>query len=317
MWHSCSPFFCRRVLVTLTTAILGSACGESILPPRNPSAIVAASVTGEAARSLDADGLFRLPSEGEGEGPEITREKAKELAAAMWHDAAPFITHIAENDRGAPVHASSLRPCPRAYYAASAYVGVPASAPPVVRKALGPYWLVGMCYGSVQEVVIAVSAYATDARVGSGRIKLEDPGIANFLSMGVPAGAEIPTQPEVIANLVASAAKRPVAVVPRLIMRPRPHGPLVAVWQIAFESPVPVTGRASGKSRSKQTLFAGHLNGWTEPAFADAKVDAVENQRADDALEYRLQRSVTPTRYMVMRREGVPRVLELISFGDL
>jgi hypothetical protein len=308
-----APMSLRQTATVAAIAFL-LGCDESILIPKRPPGVAAGNLTGAAARSVDAEGLFILPDGGDGGEVEITRQRAKELAAAMWHDAAPFIARIAETDRGGPVH-SDLQPCPRAFYVASAYVGVPENSPAVIRKALGPYWLVGLCYNGVEEVVVGVSAFATDARVGSGRIRLEAPGIGNFVSMGVPIGIEIPIPPEQIANLAAGGAKRRVASVPRLMMRPRPYGPIVAVWQIALESPIVITGRTSGLSRSKQTFFAGYLNGWTKPTFAAERPDGEGNQVSQETQGYQLRRSETPTEFSVTRRDGLPRVMELISLG--
>lgn len=203
--------------------MVSASCGEQLPTSATEASVLATSVTREVAESLNDRGQFVLPFVPQGE---IPFDRAKELAAAMWHDAAPFLLLTMERDRKGKVHAYELEPCERGFYAASAYSTVPAEAPNVVQKMLGSHWLIGMCYHGVQEIVVAVSARATDAVVGRGRIHLPEPGVANFLTMGVPMGTQIPTDPEQVANLVATTLHRRVATVPTRKLRRAQETPL-------------------------------------------------------------------------------------------
>jgi hypothetical protein len=298
------------VSIPLAAAVLTEACRDQLTNPRAPG-VLARAVTGEAARSVDSNGQFVLPQGESGTLPEISADRAKSLAEAMWHDAAPFIQNSIETDRGAPIHSRDLKPCPRAYYVASAYLGVVADLRPVVQKALGPKWLVGMCHGGVEEVVVSVSSFATDAQTDTGRVQLRQPGTANFFTMGVPVGVEIPTPPEQIANLVAEATDRRVTLVPRLIMRPRPTAAVVAVWQVALDAPVTVSGRTSGRSSAHQVIFAGHLDGWSHPALATSLFGAPDD--LSDDLNYKDPTKGEQVRIKAIRRGDVPRTMELIT----
>jgi hypothetical protein len=299
----------------MSAGVLSLGCRDYAPAHPTTSSAIAGNLTADAARSLDENGQFILARGGHGAEPEITGERAKELAAAMWHDALPFVRDVVERDRGGPIHGTELRPCPRAYYVASAYTNVPPQAPLVLRKTLGPQWLVGLCYGDIQEVVISVSAYATDAETAPGRVRLKESGTANFSTMGVPLGVAIPTPPERIANLVAEKTKRRVAVVPMLTMRPRPFGAAVAVWQVGLEAPVEVKGRATSRSRPIQAVFAGHLDGWKSPALADARTEDKDDD-GHEQIEFRHPRTGSVTHYNVTRRSGLPNVLELITVED-
>lgn len=296
------------VVTVVTVAAVGTtlACRDGDPTGPNLSGVQRSSVTGEAASAIGSDGLFIMThrtSRGE-----INEADAVRLAAAFWHDNARFLLSVVERDRGSTI-ADELRPCPRAFYARSAYDAVPANAPAAFRKVVGSHWIVGMCEGSAQQVAIAVSVAATDAVVGSGEVRLHHPGNANFFVMGVPVGAQIPMTPESIADFTAKRTSMRLSMVPELVMRPYPNSPLVALWQVTLEAAVRVKGVSTKSSRDREVLFAGPANGWIAPALADARADIPEDETLD-ATEF-LNSSGELNQLKLNLRRGVPRRAEL------
>jgi hypothetical protein len=295
----------------LALLLVGAACSES-LPTEPVLAVDLANLTGVAAQSVGANGQFVLPIHGANAAAEITGDNARKLATAFVADAGSDFTDALQKDRGAPIHFAGLRPCARAYYVESAYVDVPATVPDLMHKELGPQWLVGLCYGDVEEVSVAVSAYATDAVLDADGVSLVDGGDGNFLVMGVPVGAEIPMAPEGVANLAAQSSKRRVALVPRLIMRPRPEAAMLAIWQVTLEASVTVLGTDTHTLRSEASLFAGPANGWLSPAFIDARPGAPENS-LPDSIEYLMDNGKFAT-LVIARSPGLPVNFEVVTF---
>lgn len=265
-------------------------------------------LAGVAAQSLDASGHFILPQHGADSTGEISVDQARRIAAAFTRTLYS-VTGLMEADRGAPIHWGALTPCPRAYYVEGAYSGIPADAPLVMKKQAGSQWLVGMCYGSTEELVVSISAFATDVKLSADGVDIVAAGEGNFLPMGVPVGVEVPTPPEVIANLTAAVSHRRVALVPRLVMRALPAAAMIAVWRVGLESEVTVRGDQSLASRARRSIFAGPLNGWRYPAFADF-VPPVDTLPILEPVRY-FDRTVTLT-----RKASAPSTLELITFAS-
>lgn len=298
-----------RLAPSRYTLVVLALCGCEHADFAGPSTTVdAATLAGVAAQSLDASGHFLLPRHGADPAGEISVDQARRIAAAFARTA--FLSAaMLEADRGAPIHWGALAPCPRAYYVESAYSGVPADAPQVLRKQAGSQWLVGLCSGATEEVVVGISALATDVTLSSDSAEFVSVGKGNFMVMGVPVGVEIPTSPEVIANLTAAASHRRVALVPQLVMRALPAAAMIAVWRVGLESDVTVRGDQSHVSRPRRSIFAGPLNGWRYPAFADFVPPA-------DTLPI-----LEPVRYydrtvILTRKANAPSTLELITFAS-
>lgn len=312
----------RRAYAGVRTAILGlivsvSACGEQPVPTVALHADAAQSVIGDALQNLDDAGRFRFDGS-QVASDEITEARAKEIAAAYWEDAQRFVLSTAVADRGGMIHATALTPCDRAFYARAAYDDVSSMAPAVVQKVAGSHWLVGLCYQDIEEVVVAVSAQATDVVLSRATTRqparLLDPGSSNFFSMGVPVGARIPVEPEVAARAAATASGRHVRAVPQLLMRERPHSPLLAVWRIELDAPVPAAANGGKALEPVSTVFVGPMNGWQRPAIAAARAGNNAQVRTADEITVesrRAGRSVTA----LSRRADAPPQMELIAFG--
>ncbi len=294
-------------------AVFVVAC-ESPLPHEADQATeLQLAVTGVAAESIDPQGRFVL-SEATNNQSEISAQLARELAVAYWHDARTHLRSAVSNDRGAEVAVERLKPCGRVFLVASAYHSYPDDLPVVIRKAVGSHWLVPMCAGNTQEVVISVSTLASDAETGSGTLRLMKAGAGNFFVMGVPVGAHIPQAPEQVAVRSYDTSNERVIRVPELIMRPFPHAPTTAVWHVEVESPVELRGTRSSSTRRRSTFFAGALAGWQETAFAAADALEQSNSETAEVQVIRGPGADDVRSYTLNRRADVPALLEIVSF---
>lgn len=248
-------------------------------------------------------------SQGGGTPGEIDAEQAKQLAMAMWRDGYGLMRHIIERDRGTPIHAEELVVCERAYYVESAYTATPQIDDLAILKSIAPRWLVGLCYGEVQEVVVSVSAFATDAELTANGRRLSRAGEGNFHTLGVPLGSVIPPAPENAVIAVAEATNRRISVVPRLVMRPRPFSAMVAVWHLDLETPVVIRGQESRRSQSVKHIVFGHLNGWHMPVMAHV----LDGSGSTEFRSYTKVRTGQKRDVVLQRKAEVARRLELIQ----
>ena len=276
-----------------------------------------ASVLTPDVRTQLVQGEFVMP-EASFQAGEIDAAQAKALANAYWHVRPDAFRGAVDVDRGAAVHFATLRPCGQAYYAASAYRSVPGHPDAIIQKLLGAYWLVPMCENMTEEVLISVSARASDAEVVNGQMVRS--GSGNFQVIGVPEGVTIPAPPELIAEFVANVTGRRIAAVPELVMRPFPKGAAVAVWRVVLDAPATVVGRTSGKASEVTALVAGHLNGWRSYALASGLNSSAANASSEEVQEFDDIDPNTPGQsrrlsFTVTRRANVDRDLELIDIG--
>jgi hypothetical protein len=296
--------------VTCIVAACASPDASAITHPVSPSHL-AQSVTSDVWRRVDGDNHFLL-AQGESSAPaEIDGDSARRLAEAFWRHVGWSLAKGVSVDRGAPVHASDLQPCSRVFYARSAYESIPSQVPPVVAKVLGPHWLVGLCYGSTEEVLVSVSAHAIDIRESTRPNTFAHVGDGDFFVMGVPVGAQIPVPPEEVAVAVAEAVGRRVAAVPVLVSRPFPQDAVTAVWELTLDAPVTVTSYASQKSRLVSTLLAGALNGWQTIAYAVGRTDVLDNRLNQETQVFQGPRAPSNA-YALTRRPDIARALELV-----
>ena len=237
------------------------ACADAKLPTAATESELRAALTVEAQSQLDAEGRFVLALQAPGE---ISESDAKQLAIAWWRSTVGFVRPVAERDRGAKIHADDLQPCPRAYYAVSAYEPTAEHIDPLIQKMTASRWLVGLCYGGTQEVLVAVSALAGDARTHEGRISA--PGLHNFFFFGVPVGGRIPVAPEDAAVTASMRTGTLVAAAPRLLLRSRPFSAANAVWDVSLANDVLLRTAQGSASRRATSVLVGHFQGWRQPA---------------------------------------------------
>lgn len=123
-----SPSHRSRLVFAVLGAALGSAvlagCDQTVervptLPTPSRSVLTSSLVTGEAARHLNADGQFVLPSPGATQFAIISEADARARAEAWVRDFGQFNRPYLEMYHGAPIDFSKLRVCRRVYFAAS------------------------------------------------------------------------------------------------------------------------------------------------------------------------------------------------------
>lgn len=273
------------------------ACVDGEHPMANTESALHAALTADAKSQLDAHGKFVLASAGTGE---ISESDAKRLAMAWWRSTVGFVTPVVERDRGAEVHEDDLEACPRAYLALSAYEPSSAGLDPLIQRMTGSRWLVGLCYGNVQEVLVAVSALAGDARERDGRI--EDPGLHNFFVFGVPVGSRVPFSPEDAAIAAAVHAGARVAAPPRLLLRTRPYSAANAVWDIELENEVLLRGVSGSSPRRASSVLVGHFQGWREPSIGMRSEDRGPADRRETVRLAAMQRAKRAERAVALTR---------------
>ncbi len=297
---------CKGAMIFLAL-VIGCGEGNGTAPPAR---MIRRSVTQNASANLDANGRFQFET-GAHAPDEIDAITAKSLALAMWKEHAIFLESTITRDRGgAAPHTNQLQSCERAYYARSAYEAGAEAASTPLRKAAGAHWLVGLCYGGTEEVVIAVSANATDARLQGSLGRRANRGEANFFTMGVPVGTTIPFSPESVVDTCAQAFGARVSEVPVLTMRPVPNAPTVALWKVTLDRSVGVRVSRSGRLRSLNTVFVGVVNGWQRPGFAAARADTSDT--GVDVVEDGGPGSSSKTRVSLRRKSDVPLTAELV-----
>lgn len=294
----------------------GLACSEPLTVHRVSESELLASLTPEAASALDGDGKFILPTGGGAGSGEISAERAKELALAIWQSHSAFLLSYAEADRGAPIASADLVPCPRAYYAESAHEPLGETYPSSLRRHFGAQWLVGLCHGSEQQVAVAIAATATNLnyeRLG-GRIRFQGARSGDFMFIGVKPGASIPIAPEVAVVLAASATERRAASVPVLRRRAAPHSALNSTWSVELEQPIDVRGKASDVHRSVREIAVGHFEGWMTPKLAVEHPGGASSS-ISESVTIRDRTTGSERQFQLRRRSAVPKRLEPFSVG--
>jgi len=158
--------------VIISTLMMGAACGDHTsdftAPPVTPSRL-RASVTGRAASSLGADGLFKLGAPAGAVG-EISEPQAIAYATAWTRSFAPMIRDYLEQAHGQHLDFTKLGACGRPLYARSAFAPPGDEMPGPYRRPFGPWWLITLCdQGLGPSLSVAVSAWATDLGLDRGR----------------------------------------------------------------------------------------------------------------------------------------------------
>lgn len=268
----------RTRLPVLALGLAISGCSQLVGPddlagpPPPPS--VAGLVTGNAAAALDGGGRFRwVPAEDDGIAV-VGRDFAGTLAVGMvktWilnSEVLPggeSFRETAEWHHGSPIDWERVEVGPRpAYLASSAHHNPGEHLDPVLRRAMGPYWLVPLYVGAVQVAVIEVSALADNLFLdGNGFVRKRDgPRGGELRIAGVARGAPVgvPLSPEEAVLIVATRTGRRVSEIPELRL---PGGPVVGAfsrWRVKLEAPVRVRRVADGVERITDVVYAGTYN---------------------------------------------------------
>jgi hypothetical protein len=108
------------------------------------------------------------------------------------------------------------------------------------------------------QVVVALSALATELATGTGSTRTVPWERADVMSFGVPTSiAASLYSPEGAALYAFTNSGKRVNSVPQLIMTPRPYSPVLVRWHLELEGQVDVVGEHSGVSRQRGSVWVG------------------------------------------------------------
>lgn len=196
-------------------------------------------VTGAAATALDQDGRIHLPAPARGAERELTAVEAVTFASAWTRDYAPMTRSWLEDTHGAAIDFKTLTSCGRPLYARSAFNAPPQGIPGPYRRIHGPWWLVTFCDAArAPSVSIAVSAWATELTMESGKLRFPRVGGTELVAVGIPVGhvGEYPSAPEVAMEFAARQTGRRVSEVPELVTPLQTDGPpQLARWRVTLD----------------------------------------------------------------------------------
>ena len=256
LWRTDRSRATQRIVILSAAAIVcGCARDISGVKPRPPATADISLLTPDVAQKLTAGGMF--PLAGPETSDELSEAQARAIARAWVREGLPFVQPRLETRRGSAINAPRLRDCSRIYYGESPYETLADTTDGgATRRTYGPWWLVPLCAGDEQQVLLGIAAYATDIRVEDGSIRRSTAG-GGFVWRGIAVGADLPISPEAAANAVAQLTGSKIASVPRLILPSfRDGSPAAARWLVTL-SPAP-TVSVKGQSPSSPTdLFMG------------------------------------------------------------
>lgn len=310
LWRAMPPHRKRRrtrlssILTLAALCSIGTACRDETLVGTSGQQPQSRLLVGAAARALQPNGRFALVGAPIGE---LTEAAAVSLASAYLHDYARIALTRYEADAGRSINLAALRPCPRAYYATSAYESG-ADLPTHLARHLGPHWLVSFCDGSTPVVSVSLSALATDLRTQSGITQLPDPRAGDFLDVGIPGGIGVPPTPEDAVMAAVELLGARVTSVPELVQLGPSYSAQLARWRLTLERPVRVRGKRSGATTEVREVFVGFPDqlGRSDVMRGEARADV------DEAITI-MNGNGTETRIGVRPKLGAPTWYESIA----
>lgn len=249
----------NRVLVGSIAVAVSAACvAPERTGPGEAHEALSAAVTGEAARSVGADGRFVLSPPPFENLPVLSESDARGAAGFAARTLAPLAGPLLRSQHGGPIDWASLEVCGPTYYARSPFVPYSEDLPDPVRYYLGSHWIVATCSPDGHPVLsVAVAATAVAVReIPAGWVL--PPG--SIRMVGIPAtwqGA-LPVSPEGAAILAAERSQARVSTVP-VLYAPNPFDefPQGAYWRFEMDTPLSITGRTSGAASQSTLLRVG------------------------------------------------------------
>jgi hypothetical protein len=253
-----------RRLALLVALALASACGDSGITASGPNEDVRSYVTGTAAASLDAQGLFVFPTPVSPSALQImTPERARELAEAHVRTDGSYFKQDWEEERGADIDLASLRADPRVLYVPTPFGPMPEGYHRSYTRQLGPHYLVRMMSGRDLVLYIAVAAYATEVGINAAG-QTERPPIGRggeFFTHPIRRDTTLyrmftPEQAVILAGRMTGAR---VSEVPVLVRQHDPYSPTISLWRLTLERPVRVRAPKTGRNLEVSDLYVDAL----------------------------------------------------------
>lgn len=261
---------CLNQLRVVVASILLIACDGGRIAGAGPPAEVDARpfVTGAAAASLGADGLFRLPEPSSPTSrPIVSPGLAPRLALSYVLSFGHALKRYWDQEHGRPIHIGGLKPDARVFYASTPYAPFPEGYHPGFAHAFGPFYLTAMNSGSTPVLRVAVAAYATEVQIDAdGKISRPVDAGSEFVSQGIPLDTMKPdlasfVSPEAAVVTVAQLTGAKVSELPELMRRGMPFGPFSAVWKLTLDRAVRVRARKDGRIVETRYLYLGSERG--------------------------------------------------------
>ena len=239
----------------LLLAVVLAACSDSLAVHADPSrARLAESVSGAAAAALQVDGTFRRGNpQFFGAAALIDARRATDLATAFITWYGRFFEPAWREQRGTAIDARSLVACGTAQFVASPYEPIVTEAGWAVRKAFGPRFRVSMCAGGVRQVVVSVSALATDVSLNRDGLEPAEDLLVTFAAAALPPDWEVPIDAEEAAQQLATVLGVRISTVPRVTATPSGMQ-FIGQWDARLERSVLVRDRAGSREQRQDRI---------------------------------------------------------------
>lgn len=246
--------------ILLSVADIGCDHDPTIPIPEPARQEVLNALTPEAAAALDADGRFQLAPPRSTGRPQVSEQRAADLAVALARFNLILDGGRYREQRGGPISFERLFSCQRPLYAEAPFdrlvidtVEKPAHP---LQKGTGPFWLVKLCGPDGPELNVAVSAYSTELSITpAGRVEFPAIGGGDFFAQGIPAlrsHDDLPSA-EAAAVLAATVSNRRVAMVPTLILPFfRDGAPTDARWRLLLDGLVRMRTATGGVLETRE-----------------------------------------------------------------
>ena len=266
------------VLVGLLLASVAACREQAAAGPSDPSMLTAPLdqlLVGEARGMLREGGELVLPTPRQGTIPIISRERAESIAALWPGQFGAFILPTLEQAHGSSIDLNRLAVCRLTLYVDTPYdpskiAGVPDIVLGILRRAYGPWWMVQLCGANgLPQVIVSVSAYATDIIIEDKRMKLPAFGGEWMRVDAMPRAApdEFPLGPVRAIRLGAARTGIRVAGVPTLVAR-RHSSPSLALWRIPLEEAIRLRTDKRRSGVEVDEVYVGYRAGGADgPAY--------------------------------------------------
>jgi hypothetical protein len=288
-----------RSALLLTALVSAVGCDAGKAPPTGieaPPPDIRPYVAGEAAAALSASGTFPYagPTHDRGERM-ISPERAGELALAYVRAFGQFFHRSWEKDAGRSIHLPSLRVDTRVFFAEAPYGRFPEGPfHPAYRKIFGPEYIVTLTDGRTPVLLVGVSAYNTDVAIDERGLVVTPPdGGSEFTSFGIPSDTSVYTHltPERAVARVGHRTGARVLSPPVLLQMSAFHHPVLAVWRLSLDRPVPVRTVSGAAQKKVRDVYLNGRGQYLMPAdeqprgftdrFLIATWDAENRQRIE------------------------------------
>lgn len=258
-----APRFCTSVSRTLLVSGIAIATWSCDGPPSAPQPLhpgdVKAFVTAGLAAELTPEGRFPPRAPDPEPYPQISRERAAEIAVAWTRTYGKFFRPTLERSYGGRIDFDALQIVSPVWYAASVYEAVPVDAPRGFRNAFGPHYLLYLGVGGRPVLGVSVAAFAESSINSDGQLVDPPESGSEVIAYGVHPGwgFSMPVSAEQAVRIAALESGGRASSAPELINPHRDYHPYHARWRVPLDRPIVVRPASGGGSRSTRELYVG------------------------------------------------------------